>query len=264
MTGDLPAFGGRTYLLIAEKFFIEFGGSSEKVYGRSPIGFLYRFFIPLPSLRDSWPSRDYRCLPRRSVRTTVSTAPRRAWPTTSLDFTIGTRTACGRSDHRRSAQPDRAHAVLVDVEPVLARVLLKPVMSQFRQCTYKQYGIFDCGRGSGRIPASTAETGRVLGHCKLPTGTLANCRLVVGLSWRNLGHAAEVARESQAKYDLALHERSRRSEAGNTVAVDGGEVAADQGGCPRGPKGMVVLDGKLAQAKALRRRMPWPTRPRAS
>jgi len=106
------------------------------------------------------------------------------------------------------------------------------------------------------------EQDRALGTAKLLTSTLANCRLVVGLSWRNLGHALKQP-ETDAKDWGVLYLGSAKAEAGKgpLVALDRkGEVVPDQEAALVGLKGLVVLDGNWAQAKALWWRNAWLTK----
>jgi DTW domain-containing protein YfiP len=109
------------------------------------------------------------------------------------------------------------------------------------------------------------EQDRVLGTAKLLGSTLANCRLVVGLSWRNLGHALKQP-ETDAKDWGVLYLGSARTDPGDEgpgplVALDRkGEVASDQEAARAGLRGLVVLDGNWAQAKALWWRNAWLTK----
>jgi DTW domain-containing protein YfiP len=106
------------------------------------------------------------------------------------------------------------------------------------------------------------EQDRVLGTAKLLTATLANSKLVVGLSWRNLASALKEP-EADAKDWGVLYLGSAKGEAGKgpLVALDRkGEVALDQQAAREGLKGLVVLDGNWAQAKALWWRNAWLTK----
>jgi DTW domain-containing protein YfiP len=104
------------------------------------------------------------------------------------------------------------------------------------------------------------EQDSALGTAGLICETLANVRLVVGLSWRNLGHALKVpadARDWGVLYLGSAHAPGK----GPLVAVTGkGEPMADQDGALNGLKGLVVLDGNWAQAKALWWRNAWLTK----
>ena len=104
------------------------------------------------------------------------------------------------------------------------------------------------------------EQDRVLGTAKLICATLANAQLVVGLSWRNLGHALKVPAEAKDWGVLYLGS-AHAAGTGPLVALNQkGEPLADQGSARRGLRGIVVLDGNWAQAKALWWRNAWLTR----
>jgi DTW domain-containing protein YfiP len=104
------------------------------------------------------------------------------------------------------------------------------------------------------------EQDHALGTAGLLTRTLAQARLAVGLSWRNLGHAlgepAEV-RDWGVLYLGSAHAAGQ----GPLIAVDRkGEMLPDQEAALAGLKGLVVLDGNWAQAKALWWRNAWLTK----
>ncbi|MBX9943186.1 MAG: DTW domain-containing protein [Reyranella sp.] len=104
------------------------------------------------------------------------------------------------------------------------------------------------------------EQDHALGTAGLLVRTLAHARLAVGLSWRNLGHAlgepAEV-RDWGVLYLGSAHAAGQ----GPLVAVDRkGESLPDQEMALAGLKGLVVLDGNWAQAKALWWRNAWLTK----
>jgi DTW domain-containing protein len=106
------------------------------------------------------------------------------------------------------------------------------------------------------------EQDRALGTAGLITSTLANSRLVVGLSWRNLGHALkDETAEARDWGVLYLGSSHAAGQNGPLVAVDRkGEPLADQDSSRRGLQGIVVLDGNWAQAKALWWRNAWLTK----
>ena len=107
------------------------------------------------------------------------------------------------------------------------------------------------------------EQDRVLGTARLLVDGLAQARLVVGLSWRNLGHALGEAAEARDWGVLYLGSAPAASlaAAGPLVAIDrAGAALPDQGAARRGLRGLVALDGNWAQAKALWWRNPWLTR----
>lgn len=104
------------------------------------------------------------------------------------------------------------------------------------------------------------EQDRVLGTAGLVSASLANARVVVGLSWRNLAHALKVPAEPRDWGVLYLG--STRAEGKRPlVAIDRkGEPLADQPASLAGLKGLIALDGNWAQAKALWWRNPWLTK----
>src|SRR5690242_9989779 len=106
------------------------------------------------------------------------------------------------------------------------------------------------------------EQDRVLGTAKLICSTLANARLTVGLSWRNLGHALKEPADAKEWGVLYLGSaQARKSNGDPLIAVDRkGEPLADQAAARAGIKGLVALDGNWAQAKALWWRNPWLTK----
>lgn len=106
------------------------------------------------------------------------------------------------------------------------------------------------------------EQDRALGTAGLIVSTLANAKLVVGLSWRNLGHALkDEAAEPRDWGVLYLGSTHTAGQKGPLVAVDRkGEPLADQAAAHAGLKGIVVLDGNWAQAKALWWRNAWLTK----
>ena len=105
------------------------------------------------------------------------------------------------------------------------------------------------------------EQDRVLGTAKLICATLANAKLTIGLSWRNLGHALGAPAEAKDWGVLYLGSAHATKEKGALVALDRkGEPLADQSAARAGLKGIVALDGNWAQAKALWWRNAWLTR----
>lgn len=111
----------------------------------------------------------------------------------------------------------------------------------------------------------------MLGTARLLTRSLADARVSVGLSWRNLGHAL-VNRNEQRSVDPRqwgvlylgagkLGDKTRRSGSNPLLAIDrNGEPLADQAVALGGIEGLVALDGNWAQAKALWWRNAWLTR----
>lgn len=105
------------------------------------------------------------------------------------------------------------------------------------------------------------EQDRVLGTAGLVATTLANAKVVVGLSWRNLAHALKEPADAKQWGVLYLGSAQVKGRAGPLVAVDRkGEPLADQATGLAGLKGLVVLDGNWAQAKSLWWRNAWLTR----
>src|SRR5262245_19440799 len=99
------------------------------------------------------------------------------------------------------------------------------------------------------------EKDRVLGSAGVVVNGLANARLVVGLSWRNLAHALK--RPAEPRNWGVLYLGSSRVE-GSSLSGEGlialdrkGQPLADQAAARDGLEGLVVLDGNWGQAKAL-------------
>jgi DTW domain-containing protein YfiP len=104
------------------------------------------------------------------------------------------------------------------------------------------------------------EQDRVLGTARLLVETLANARLTVGLSWRNLSHALKEPADP-SDWGVLYLGSTHAGEDGPLVALDRkGAKLADQAAARAGVKGIVVLDGNWAQAKALWWRNAWLTR----
>ncbi len=105
------------------------------------------------------------------------------------------------------------------------------------------------------------EQDRVLGTARLLCGSLANARLVVGLSWRNLAHALGEPAEPRDWGVLYLGSTQAKGQATPLIAIDGkGQPLPDQPAARAGLKGLIALDGNWAQAKALWWRNPWLTK----
>ncbi len=104
------------------------------------------------------------------------------------------------------------------------------------------------------------EKDRVLGTAGMVALQLTRCRVVTGLSWRNLSAAlGEPAqpREWGVLYQGPKTDRPPRG-APPLVAVDRkGQPLADQQAGLAGLKGIVALDGTWSQAKTLWWRNPW-------
>lgn len=107
------------------------------------------------------------------------------------------------------------------------------------------------------------EKDRVLGSASLLVDNLANARLTIGLSWRNLAHALKQPAEPRNWGVLYLGSaQTQRLQSGEPlVALNRkGEPHSDQHSARDGLEGLVVLDGNWAQAKALWWRNPWLTK----
>ncbi|MBI3198863.1 MAG: DTW domain-containing protein [Rhodospirillales bacterium] len=104
------------------------------------------------------------------------------------------------------------------------------------------------------------EQDHALGTAGLLVATLAQARLAIGLSWRNLGHALGEPVEARDWGVLYLGSAHAAAQ-GPLVALDRkGETLPNQKAALSGLKGLVVLDGSWAQAKALWWRNAWLTK----
>jgi DTW domain-containing protein YfiP len=104
------------------------------------------------------------------------------------------------------------------------------------------------------------EQDHALGTAGLLAATLAQARLAIGLSWRNLGHALGEPAEARDWGVLYLGS-AHATGLGPLVAVDRkGEALPGQEAALSGLRGLVVLDGNWAQAKALWWRNAWLTK----
>lgn len=101
------------------------------------------------------------------------------------------------------------------------------------------------------------EQDEVLGSAQLLAASLPKARVVVGLSWRNLGHALGEERPGRTRWAVLFPDRKAS-----------GPRMTDAKGRPLDPsqlRGIVTLDGTWSQAKSLWWRNPWLTRlPRIS
>ena len=111
----------------------------------------------------------------------------------------------------------------------------------------------------------------MLGTARLLTHSLADARVSVGLSWRNLGHALESPNEQRSVDPrqwgvlylgaAKLGDNARQRCKDPLIAIDRkGEPLADQATALADLRGLVALDGNWAQAKALWWRNAWLTR----
>ncbi len=104
------------------------------------------------------------------------------------------------------------------------------------------------------------EQDHALGTAGLLVQTLANAKLVVGLSWRNLAHAVGAPAEAR-NWGVLYLGSTHATGMGPLVAVDRqGEAFSDQQAGLADLQGLIVLDGNWAQAKALWWRNAWLSR----
>jgi DTW domain-containing protein YfiP len=89
----------------------------------------------------------------------------------------------------------------------------------------------------------------LLGSAQLLVASLPKAKLVVGLSWRNLGHALGEEDVDASRWALVFPDREAE-----------GEGVTDRRGATLDPsklEGIVVLDGTWSKAKTLYWRNPW-------
>jgi DTW domain-containing protein YfiP len=89
----------------------------------------------------------------------------------------------------------------------------------------------------------------LLGTAQLLEASLASVRLVVGLSWANLGHALGEESVDPKRWAVLFPARDARP---NVVSTRAGERLA-----PSALEGLIVLDGTWSKAKTLWWRNPW-------
>jgi DTW domain-containing protein len=104
------------------------------------------------------------------------------------------------------------------------------------------------------------EQDHLLGTAGLLCRTLVHAKLSVGLSWRNLGHALGEPAEAKDWGVLYLGSSHAAGQGPLVALSQKGEPLANQDGARHGLRGVVVLDGNWAQAKALWWRNAWLTR----
>ena len=111
----------------------------------------------------------------------------------------------------------------------------------------------------------------MLGTARLLTHSLADARISVGLSWRNLNHALNITTEQRAPDPRqwgVLYLGGGKSDDNARSLCKEPLIALDRNGAPLADqvaaladvKGLVALDGNWAQAKALWWRNAWLTR----
>ena len=93
------------------------------------------------------------------------------------------------------------------------------------------------------------EQDAVLGSAQILVASLPQAKLVVGLSWRNLGAALDEEGADPRRWAVLFPDRES---SGGEVVGRGGAVVA-----PRDLSGIVVLDGTWSKAKTLWWRNPW-------
>ncbi len=93
------------------------------------------------------------------------------------------------------------------------------------------------------------EQDALLGSAQLLSASLPRARVVVGLSWRNLGHALGEPGVDPQKWAVLFPDREA---SGDQVSTRSGALVE-----PASLEGIVVLDGTWSKAKTLWWRNPW-------
>jgi DTW domain-containing protein YfiP len=96
------------------------------------------------------------------------------------------------------------------------------------------------------------EQDELLGSAQLLAACLPKATIVVGLSWRNLGHALGEDGVDPRRWAVLFPDREAQGEG---VAARSGAAVA-----PASLEGIVVLDGTWSKAKTLWWRNPWLTK----
>lgn len=93
------------------------------------------------------------------------------------------------------------------------------------------------------------EQDALLGTAQLLVASLPKAKLVIGLSWRNLGHALGEEGRDPRRWAVLFPDRE----------AEGEQVAARSGALlePEALEGLIVLDGTWSKAKTLWWRNPW-------
>ena len=93
------------------------------------------------------------------------------------------------------------------------------------------------------------ERDALLGSAQILEASLPKAQIVVGLSWRNLGHALGEEAVDASRWAVLFPERD----------AEGGELTTPRGQNvePAALEGIVVLDGTWSKAKTLWWRNPW-------
>jgi hypothetical protein len=93
------------------------------------------------------------------------------------------------------------------------------------------------------------ERDALLGSAQILEASLPKAKIVVGLSWRNLGHALGEEAVDASKWAVLFPDREAP---GNRVTTRGGEPLN-----PASLEGIIALDGTWSKAKTLWWRNPW-------
>lgn len=89
----------------------------------------------------------------------------------------------------------------------------------------------------------------MLGSAQILEASLPKAQIVVGLSWRNLGHALREENVDASRWAVLFPDRE--GEGDRVTTRRGAEIA------PSSLEGIVVLDGTWSKAKTLWWRNPW-------
>ncbi len=93
------------------------------------------------------------------------------------------------------------------------------------------------------------EQDAVLGSAQILVASLPQAKVVVGLSWRNLGHALREEEIDPRRWAVLFP--ARESEGDEVVTRSGAEIE------PSSLEGIIALDGTWSKAKTLWWRNPW-------
>ncbi len=93
------------------------------------------------------------------------------------------------------------------------------------------------------------ERDAILGSAQILEASLPKATIVVGLSWRNLGHALGEPSVDASRWAVLFPDRDAAS--GQVATRNGGSVV------PSALSGIIVLDGTWSKAKTLWWRNPW-------
>ncbi len=93
------------------------------------------------------------------------------------------------------------------------------------------------------------EQDALLGSAQIVLASLPKAQLVIGLSWKNLGHALGEENVDAQKWAVLFPDREAE---GNQVTSRRGKVLE-----PKALEGIIVLDGTWSKAKSLWWRNPW-------